>query len=183
MKRAVCLSAALLALDQAIKLIISHFIFNTSFVIVPGILSFQPVLNTNLTWIASMANYQTPVVLMVVLQVFFLAASVLVYRYLIYLLDTKRSIVNGFFAFVSAGICGSFIDVVFWSGSLDFVRLFDWFTFDFKDVYLSVCIVFLFVYLIGYQKAYHRLSKENRKQKGFLRWIKKGCPISQSSSL
>ncbi len=79
MKRVILISAALLAVDQTIKLVISHFFINANFVLIPGVLSFQPVLNTNLTWIASMADYQTPVVLMVVLQVFFLAASALVY--------------------------------------------------------------------------------------------------------
>jgi len=120
---------------------------------------------------------------MVALQFLFLAASILAYRYFIYLLDTKRSVVNGFLAFAAAGICGSFADVVFWGGSLDFVRLIDWFTFDLKDVYLWASLIFLLIYLIGYQKAYHRLSKEERKQKGFLRWIKKGCSISQHPSL
>ncbi len=183
MKRVIFYSAALLAFDQSMKLIISHFFFNTGFVIVPGILSFHPMFNTNLTWVASMAEFQTPVALMVALQVFFLAAVILVYRYFIYLLDNSRTLVSGFFCFAAAGICGSFIDVVFWGGSLDFVRLFNWFTFDFKDLYLSVCVVFLFLYLIGYQKTYHRVSKEERRQKGFLRWIKKGCPNSQHPSL
>jgi len=40
-------------------------------------------------------------------------------------------------SFVIAGIICSFIDVVFWGGSLDFIGLFDWFIFDMKDVWLN----------------------------------------------
>jgi len=58
MKRAIFFSAALLVVDQAIKLMISYFFFDSNAEFIPGILSFQPVINMNLTWIASMADYQ-----------------------------------------------------------------------------------------------------------------------------
>ena len=44
-------------------------------------------------------------------------------------------------SFVIAGIICSFIDVVFWGGSLDFIGLFDWFIFDMKDVWLNAGLI------------------------------------------
>jgi signal peptidase II len=56
MKRPLLFAAALTALDQAVKLAISHFALHASVILIPGVLFFQPVQNTNLNWVASMAG-------------------------------------------------------------------------------------------------------------------------------
>ncbi len=127
-----------------------------------------------------MADYQAPVWLMVCLQILFLALVLVVYRYLVYFSENQKAYANGFLIFCLAGIICSFIDVVFWGGSLDFIRLLDWFTFDLKDVYLTVCIACVLPYAFSYLRTYRNTTAEERKEQGLWRWIKKGCPVSRS---
>ena len=49
MKKPLLFSTALIALDQAVKLIIFHLCPAADTVILPGILFFRPVQNTNLS--------------------------------------------------------------------------------------------------------------------------------------
>ncbi len=181
MRRNIISIAALIALDQGVKLLILFIFIDQTIVLIPGVLALKPVINTNLSWIASMADYQTPVALMVFLQLAFLALAVLMRRYCIYLLSSARNLADISFSFLTAGVGCSFIDVVFWGGSLDFLRLFNWFTFDGKDVFLTLCIFFLILFLIRYEKFGHSLSKEERRSRSFGQWLTKGCPIIRAS--
>lgn len=166
-----------IALDQIIKLIIANYFINVNVELLPAILGFRPIQNTNLNWIASILEYKTPVLLMIVLQIFALTIIILFYRYLSYLWIKGKKSLNGMLAFFVSGITCSFIDVVFWGGSLDFLRLFDWFTFDLKDLYLDIGIAFLLFYNAQYHsKVYNKMSKAERKQTGILIWLKKGMP-------
>ena len=81
-----------------------------------------------------------------------------------------------FLIFFESGIFCSFLDVIFWGGSLDFIALLNWSVFDLKDVFLSVSIVFLLLFCMDYLRKYYRLGEEERtllkKQHHFSRWIK-----------
>ena len=89
----------------------------------------------------------------------------------------RSTSVNGWLIFFVAGISCSFVDVLFWGGSLDFIRLFDWFTFDLKDTYLDIGLAFLILFTVEYYiKSYHRMNKAERRQTGVWIWIKKGMP-------
>lgn len=167
----------LVAIDQIIKLIITSKYIDANLVLIPGMLFFRPIQNTNLSWIASLLDYKAPVLLMILTQVFALIIFSLSYRYLSYLWFQGRKFLNGMMIFLIAGIVCSFIDVVFWGGSIDFIRLFDWFTFDFKDIYLDTGIAFLILFIVNYYiKVYHKMNEEERKQTGIWIWIKKGIP-------
>ncbi|MGE5496066.1 MAG: hypothetical protein ACM3S4_12285 [Burkholderiales bacterium] len=54
MKKIVLLSAGLTVLDQGLKLLIANNFMGDTAVLIPGVLMFRPVQNTQLTWIASM---------------------------------------------------------------------------------------------------------------------------------
>lgn len=58
---------------------------NADIVLIPVIISFRPVQNTNLSWIASIIGYKIPVSLMVVIQGLGLIIIFLAYRYFSYL--------------------------------------------------------------------------------------------------
>ncbi len=176
-KKLFAFSFSLIAIDQIIKLIIENNLRNSNVVLLPDILTLQPVQNTNLSWIASILDYKTPVMLMVVLQIFASVIIVLIYRYLSYLWIKGNKYLWGMMLFFLSGTACAFIDVVFWKGSLDYLRLFDWFTFDLKDVYLNIGIAFLlFFYIKYYSEVYHKMSKFERKQTSILIWLKKGMP-------
>lgn len=177
MKKSLVYSLILIVIDQVVKLLVEHYFRTADVVLFPGILFLRPVQNTNLNWIASMIEYKTPVLLMIFIEIFAFIINVLGYRYLSYLWIQGKKLLNGMLIFFTAGIMCSFVDVVFWGGSLDFLRLFDWFTFDLKDVYLDIGFVFLlFFSVVYYTKIYCKMSKEERKQTGIWTWIKKGMP-------
>lgn len=177
MKKFLLTLSGLVIIDQVVKLFISHYFTNTHAILLPGILIFRPVQNENLTWISSIMDYNTPVWLMLILQLFASAFVVLVHRYLFYLWSEKKRLLKGMLDFLLAGIICSLIDVVFWGGSLDYIRLFNWFTFDMKDVYLNIGVFFAFLYGgMYYFQIYRKLSGEERRQTGLLRWLKRGMP-------
>lgn len=62
-----------------------------------------------------------------------------VYRYIAHE-GHDTSLVVTAFAFIFAGGVCSFLDKVFWDGSLDYILLKNWFTFDLKDVYINVFV-------------------------------------------
>ncbi len=114
---------------------------------------------------------------MLVMQILVLTIIILLYRYFSFLWIQGKRFLYGMLLFYISGLTCSFIDVVFWGGSLDFLRLFDWFTFDLKDVYLDIGTAFLLFYFISYDiKVYYKMSKTKRKQTSILFWIKKGMP-------
>lgn len=177
MKKRFIFPLILIVIDQVIKLLIWHNYANLNIVLLQDILFFRPVQNTNLNYIASILEYQTPVLVMLAIQIFGLTITFLAYRYLSYLWIQGKKLLNGWLIFFSAGIICSFIDTTFWGGSLDFLRLFGWFTFDFKDVYLNIGIIFLLFFTANYYiKVYFKMSKQERKQTGLWLWVKKGMP-------
>lgn len=182
----IIIGAILISIDQLIKLWIFKFLMGINVVLIPQVLRFHPVQNINLNWIASIVDYKTTVIQMVILQLVFVIIVLLFYRYMAYCSysnQLERLLMKLFVLSFIVGICCSFIDVVFWGGSLDFVRLFDWDTFDTKDVYLTASQIFLFFYLIKYIKRYYGLNSKQRKllknQQSIKEWIKAGLPISQ----
>ncbi len=177
MKKLFVIFIGLVSIDQTIKLLILNFCINANIVLLPNILFLRPKQNTNLNWIASILEYKTPLILMLVMQIFFLTVIILLYRYCSFLWIQGKKFQDGMLLFYISGLTCSFIDVVFWGGSLDFLMLFDWFIFDLKDVYLDIGIAFLLLYFISYYiKVYHKMSKTERKQTSILIWIKKGMP-------
>lgn len=176
-KKTLTFISGLIAIDQIIKLIIANHFIKVDLELLPNILSFRPVQNRNLSWIASILEYKAPVLLMIANQVVALIIFYLSYRYLSYLWIQGKKFLKVMIIFLISGTGCSFIDVVFWGGSIDFIRLFDWFTFDIKDVYLDIGIAFLLLFIVNYYvKVYHKMDKEERKQTGISIWLKKGMP-------
>jgi signal peptidase II len=178
-KRGLTLSLALIALDQAVKLIISHFAMNATISLIPGVLTFHPTQNLNLNWLASMAGYQTPVWLMVVVQVLVLVIITLASRFITYESGSRQPWLNVFTIFITAGIGCSFIDVVFWGGSLDFAGLFNWFVFDIKDLYLNTACVFLVLWVIKKEIETKQDPTNEHSWRLFFPWMRAGCPAQK----
>ena len=175
-KKSLALWVSLVVIDQAVKLLIACRFPAARFAIIPGFLRFSPVQNRDLSWYASLADYQMSTAQMVFMQIAAAVLAALVYIYFTFLWGKRQTHLSHFLIFFESGIFCSFLDVIFWGGSLDFIALLNWFVFDLKDVCLSVSIVFLLLFCMDYLRKYYRLGEEERKQlkrqHSFSQWIK-----------
>ena len=170
--------AILTAIDQIVKLIIAHSYGSAAVVIIPNVLLFRPFQNTYRLFVTALVEYRLPIYIIVFIQTIAGVILISMYRYFSYLLRAKYKLLDICFAFSISGVCCSFIDTVFWGGSLDYIQLFDWFIFDMKDVFLTITAVLMIIFLlIVYTPYYNKLTEEDKKKKGFWNWIKKGFPI------
>ncbi|KNY28300.1 signal peptidase II [Pseudobacteroides cellulosolvens] len=129
----------LIAIEQTIKIIIYNNFFDKRFAILPPILYFEPMFNRHYSWFNSMLKLNAGKGLHIAVVVILSILVIVFYRFL-----TKRigsiKIVNIMFAFLFSGAMCSLIDKVFWDGSLDYIMLKGFFTFDLKDLYIDVFI-------------------------------------------
>ena len=151
MRRVVPWVICLVALDQAVKLIIANFFIDTEFTIVQNFLYFYVTQNIYLGWIPSMLGVAMPLYVAVFLVIISWLFIVIAHRYLIFItydFTKYKTIPHLFLALLlSASIC-KLIDDIFWGGSLDFILLFDWFIFDLKDVYITIGASLIMFYAI-----------------------------------
>lgn len=164
--------ALLMALDQGAKLFISaHFAMDQALPILPPVLYFCPTLNTSYTWVSSMLDISLSKWIYIAMVALLLVLILLFYRYLQNSL-AKNNTVNALFAFLFAGAACSLIDKLFWNGSLDFIQLRPLFTFDTKDVYVSVFIGLLLLFLVLGNPVLKQVGSRSVLQ-GFLKPLKK----------
>ncbi len=143
------LAAILIIADQTIKLIIRYNFLQLRFDIVGGLLYFQPLHNTKLSWINSLFGTNVGFLPHVITNMLILILLVWGRRYA----KSIRSIpmpVEYSFTFILAGAICSVIDKIFWGGSLDFIGLFSWFIFDTKDLYITAGVTIFAVYTLSY---------------------------------
>ena len=173
MKKQWLIVGLLIALEQSVKLLIWNFAMDARVIFIPHILRFEPFQNTNLNWFASMANVVMPIFVMVVFQFAALIALTLFYRYQRYLAGKPNPWLSLGFCMAAAGIFCSFIDVVFWGGSLDYIGFLSWFIFDMKDVFLNVGWISIVIWFSS--KAYQSREAELIP---FGAWFKNGCKLT-----
>lgn len=129
----------LIALDQGIKVIINASHLDAHIPILPPVVYFQPVFNRDYSWVNSLFKLGLGKGLHIAVVLVLLFVMYLVYRYIAYEGHNTQLVVLSF-AFIFAGGLCSLIDKVFWNGSLDYILLNNWFTFDLKDVYINVFV-------------------------------------------
>lgn len=135
----VLLTALLFVIDQGIKLYINHHHLNDNIKIVEDMFYLNPTFNRDYSWINSLFGLGISKGIHIVLVGFIIVMVVAVYGFLRHhKINTKT--VNIAFAFILAGGLCSFVDKVFWNGSLDYIYVVNHFTFDLKDVYVNVFI-------------------------------------------
>lgn len=151
----------LVIIDQLIKCVISTFFLQTESVLIPGLLSFKPVHNTELSWFGSLgiklfSNY----FITVGINLFIFIAAVILYRYVYLDMVTSRKSIQLIFIFLFAATLCSTIDRIFWRGSLDYIRLEGFFIFDIKDCYVTI---FVILFIISYFKNREEMKRINLK--------------------
>lgn len=132
----------LIGTEQFIKIVIYNNFFDKRFAILPPILYFEPIFNRHYSWFNSMMQIENAKWIHIIAVLALIIFIYLFYQYL-YKEFGKSRIINVMFAFLFSGAFCSLIDKIFWDGSLDYILVKGFFTFDLKDVYLNVFNVLL----------------------------------------
>lgn len=137
----------LILLDQGGKLLIKFFFFNDYVEIIKGFLSFNPIINTDGSWLN--ARFGTGVSFPFLISINFIALILFfeLFRYF-NSKHEKNYHVDMAFLFVFTGALCSLIDKVFYGGSLDFIGISNLFIADVKDIYINLGILFFIIALV-----------------------------------
>ncbi len=85
--------------------------------------------------------------------------------------------INGFIHLFLAGLVANLIDNAFWGGSLDYITIKPFYTFDLKDLYITLCELFLVTELFDNRLVKHLLhmpGEESKKlNRDFIRFIRR----------
>ena len=131
----------LMILDQGIKFIIHKWFFNDYFNIIGNFLTFQPIINTDGSWLNVRFGTGLDFGFLIILNLIALIIFFECYRYYIHN-GHKDFNADMCIVFIMAGALCSLIDKVFYGGSLDFIGISNLFIADFKDIYINLAILF-----------------------------------------
>lgn len=139
----------LVTLEQLIKLIINSKLLGSNIEIVPSLLYFKPMFNRDYSWINSLFDLGIGRIFHLFLVLFILGLIYLTYKHIIAIVSSNKYLDLSYIFIMSGALC-SFIDKLFWDGSLDYIYLKGFFTFDLKDIYISLYIA-LTLYLLFFK--------------------------------
>ncbi len=137
----------LVTIEQVIKIVINNNFLDKKFPILPPLLYFEPMFNRDYSWFNSMLQ----LVIGKWIHISIVAImSILIYLFYQYLNKQfgANKIINIMYAFIFSGAICSLIDKIFWNGSLDYILVNGFFTFDLKDVYINIFIGLLILALL-----------------------------------
>lgn len=129
----------LIVIEQVIKLIINANYFDANIKIINNFLYFNPLFNRDYSWINSLFQLGVSKWIHVLMVTFIVVLVFLIYLFIDHNHQNTK-VVSTAFAFLLAGGTCSWIDKVFWDGSLDYIYLQGQFTFDLKDVFINIFI-------------------------------------------
>lgn len=91
--------------------------------------------------------------------------------------------INGFIHLFLAGLLANLIDNGYWGGSLDYITIKPFYTFDLKDLYITLCELFLVTELMDNRllKRFLKMPKEESRQlnKDFIQFVKRDFRIGK----
>lgn len=162
----------LIIVEQAIKLVINFNYLHSNFPIVKPWLYFSPMFNRDYSWLNSMFQLGVGKWIHILIVIFMLTAIIIFYKFLCNEVEITFFIDITFSFLISAAMC-SLIDKVFWNGSLDYIYVNGYFTFDLKDVYINVFIALIIIMLISNYKGLRKVD-DSKVFKSFWEFIKNG---------
>lgn len=136
---------AFIAIDQGVKLTIKKWFFDKSLVIIKDIISFDPIINTQGSWLNARFAANVSFIGLIIFNFIGLFFILEIYRYCVYK-NYKCSWLDFTFIFMFSGAVCSLIDKLFYGGSLDFIGIIPLFIADIKDIYLCIAIFFIFLF-------------------------------------
>ena len=99
---------------------------------------------------------------------------------------TCQSPRTGFIHLFLAGLLANLIDNGFWGGSLDYITIKPFYTFDLKDLYITLCELFLVTELLDNRllKRLIQMPKEDSKRlnRDFISFVKNDFRIGRKKS-
>lgn len=162
-------------IDQGGKMIIKLFYFDKNIILIPRMLSFNPIINTNGSWLNARFGTAISFPLLIALNAIALFLFIEIYRYYLYKNHKDFWADMCFISIFSGALC-SIIDKIFYGGSLDFIGISNLFIADIKDMYINLGILFFVLTLFnnGYLKTDEETTfKEDiQHMKKFLFFIK-----------
>jgi len=94
--------------------------------------------------------------------------------------------INGFIHLFLAGLLANLIDNAFWGGSLDYITIKPFYTFDLKDLYITLCEIFLLTELVDNKllKRLIQMPREESRQlnRDFIRFVKNDFRIRKKKA-
>ena len=91
--------------------------------------------------------------------------------------------INGFIHLFLAGLLANLIDNAFWGGSLDYITIKPFYTFDLKDLYITLCELFLVTELLDNRllKRFLQMPKEESRKlnRDFISFVKNDFRIGR----
>lgn len=166
----------LMLIDQGLKLIIKLFYFNFHIDIIPNLLSFHPIINTDGSWLNARFGTNVSFPILIFFNIIALVFFIEIYRYYLYK-SNKDFWGDMAFLFTFCGALCSLIDKIFYKGSLDFIGISTLFIADIKDIYIDLGILFFTLTLLnsGYLTSSEdtTLKEDFQNLRHFLSFIKK----------
>lgn len=159
----------LIAVEQLIKVIINNNYLDKKIGILPPLLYFEPVFNRRYSWFNSMLQLGEGKWLHIIIVSILTIIICLFYSYLNKTIGSSR-LINAMFAFIFSGAVCSLIDKLFWNGSLDYILVNGFFTFDLKDVYINVFNGLLILSVLFNNKTLNQIIT-TKIFKGFANYI------------
>lgn len=129
----------LVAIEQVIKVVINNNFLDKRFPILPPLLYFEPIFNRHYSWLNSMLQLGIGKWIHISVVVIMSTSIYLFYKYLTKQFGTNK-IIDIMYVFIFSGAICSLVDKFFWNGSLDYILVNGFFTFDLKDIYISIFI-------------------------------------------
>lgn len=164
-------------LDQAIKIYLFSLEWESlSIPIIEPVFYLQPTQNTlgSYLWVLlkfEKSSHFLNIVLFLVIGFLFVE----IWRF--YTMRKRNSFwINGFIHLFLAGLTANIIDNAYWGGSLDYITIRPFYTFDLKDMYITLCELFLLMELIdnGLLKRILKMPKDESQalNRDFYRFVK-----------
>lgn len=165
----------LMIIDQGIKIIIKLFFFEKRFYLIKDFLSFNPIINTDGSWLNARFGTMVSFPLLIFINVLALFFFFELYRYLLHK-NNKSFFSDMCFLFIFSGALCSLIDKIFYGGSLDFIGIGTLFIADIKDIYINLGILFFVIAIAsnGYLTSDNdtSLKEDIQSMKRFFNFIK-----------
>jgi signal peptidase II len=147
----------LVTIEQGIKIVINSNFFDKKFPILPPLLYFEPMFNRHYSWFNSMLQLGIGKWIHISIVAIMSILIYLFYKYLNNQFGISK-IINIMYAFIFSGAICSLIDKIFWNGSLDYILVNGFFTFDLKDVYINIFICLLILSLLLKSKVLNQID-------------------------
>ncbi|MFH0758239.1 MAG: signal peptidase II [Bacteroidota bacterium] len=176
---------AAVGMDQGIKAFLFSLEWQSlSVTLIPPVFYIQPTQNTlgSYLWVLlglKEVSHLLNIILFSIIGIVFVE----VWRF--YVKRKRNSFwINGFIHLFLAGLAANLIDNAFWGGSLDYLTIKPFYTFDLKDLYITLCELFLITELIDNSllKRFLKMPKADSRRinRDFIQFVKRDFRIGKN---